>query len=170
MTADILDLSIVVLIVLSAIIGLVRGFVREALSLATWVAAAILAFQYFEPLSVHVPFAVESKVARLGIAFAVIFLGVLIIGSIINHIFSTAVSSIGLGGVDRVLGGGFGILRGGLIITLLVLLMIAMTPFPKYSWWQDSILVPWFENTANMVKDVIPQELPDYLGGQFSGD
>lgn len=170
MTAEILDLGIVVLIVLSAIIGLVRGFVREALSLATWIAAASFAFLYFDELAVHVPFAVQSKIVRIGIAFAVIFLGVLVVGSIINYILSTAVSSVGLGGVDRVLGGAFGILRGGLIITLLVLLMVAMTPFPKEAWWKDSRLMPWFENTANIVKDMIPKDLADRFGGRFSGN
>lgn len=170
MTADILDLGIIVLIVLSAVIGLVRGFVREALSLATWIAAASFAVLYFDQLAEHVPFAVQSKIARIGIAFAVIFLGVLVIGSIINYILSAAVSSVGLGGVDRVLGGAFGILRGGLIITLLVLLMVAMTPFPKSAWWKDSRLMPWFENNAVIVKEMIPKDLSSQFAERFSGN
>ncbi|MBU0655924.1 MAG: CvpA family protein [Gammaproteobacteria bacterium] len=163
MTAEILDIGILVLIVLSALIGLIRGFVREALSLATWVAAFGFSILYVKPLSEQLPFAVQSEVVRMGIAFAIIFFGVLVVGAIINHLLSTAVSSIGLGGVDHVLGGAFGVLRGGLIITLLVLLM-GVTAYPKQGWWKDSSLMPWFESAANTVKDMIPQDFSNYLG------
>lgn len=162
MTAEILDLGIIVLIVLSAIIGLIRGFVREALSLVTWVAAFGFAMLYVKPLSSQLPFAVQSEVVRMGIAFAIIFFGVLVIGAIINHLLSTAVASIGLGGVDHLLGGAFGVLRGGLIITLLVLLM-GLTAYPKQTWWKDSALMPWFEHTAGLVKEMIPQDFSSYL-------
>ncbi|EIJ33953.1 CvpA family protein [Thiothrix nivea] len=162
MTAEILDLGIIVLIVLSAIIGLIRGFVREALSLATWVAAFGFAILYVKPLSSQLPFAVQSEVVRMGIAFAIIFFGVLIIGAFINYLLSAAVASIGLGGVDHLLGGAFGVLRGGLIITLLVLLM-GLTAYPKQAWWKDSILMPWFENTATVVRGMIPQDFSNYL-------
>nr|WP_308873948.1 CvpA family protein [Thiothrix subterranea] len=97
MTADILDISIIVLIVLSAVIGLIRGFVREAFSLITWLAALGFAFLYYEQLAVHVPFDGQGKLGQVVIAFIVIFLGVLIVGSIINHLLSAAVSSVGLG-------------------------------------------------------------------------
>lgn len=162
MTAEILDLGIIVLIVLSVIIGLIRGFVREALSLATWVAAFGFAALYVKPLAAQLPFAVQSDVVRMGIAFAIIFFGVLVVGAIINYLLSSAVASVGLGGVDHVLGGAFGLLRGGLIITLLVLLM-GLASFPKQPWWQNSMLMPWFENMAQVVKQMIPQDFSNYL-------
>jgi membrane protein required for colicin V production len=117
---------------------------------------------YVKPLAAQLPFSVQSEVVRMGIAFAVIFLGVLVVGAVINYLLSTAVASIGLGGVDHVLGGAFGVLRGGLIITLLVLLM-GLTAYPKQAWWQDSRLMPWFENTAGVVKEMIPQDFSRYL-------
>jgi len=162
MTAEILDMGIIVLIVLSAMIGLMRGFVKEALSLATWVAAFGFAMFYVKPLAAQLPFAVQSEVVRLGIAFAVIFFGVLVIGTIVNHLLSSAVFSIGLGGVDHVLGGLFGVLRGGLIITLLVMLM-GLTASPKQAWWQNSMLMPWFDDAATKLKSVIPPDLSNYL-------
>ncbi len=130
MTADILDLSIIVLIILSAVIGLIRGFVREALSLATWIAAFGFAMLYVKPLAAQclLPYKVKSCAWELRLRSS--SLGVLMVGAMINHLLSTAVSSIGLGGVDHVLGGAFGVLRGGLIITLLVLLM-GLTSLPE---------------------------------------
>ena len=71
-------------------------------------------------------------------------------------------SSIGLGKIDHVLGGVFGIARGGLIITLLVLLM-GVTAFPKQSWWMDSLFIPWFEDAAVVVKGMIPENFSSYL-------
>ena len=162
MTAEYLDIGVFVLIVLSALIGLIRGFVKEALSLATWVAAFGLSMLYVKPLAAALPFAVQSEVVRMGIAFAIIFFGVLVIGAIINHLLSTAVSSIGLGKIDHVLGGVFGNARGGLIITLLVLLM-GVTAFPKQSWWMDSLFIPWFEDAAVVVKGMIPENFSSYL-------
>lgn len=162
MTAEILDAGIIILIILSALIGLIRGFVGEAFSLATWVTAFGLAIFYVKPLAAQIPFAVESEVVRLGIAFAIIFFAILVIGSILNHLLSTAVASIGLGGVNHLLGGVFGILRGALIITLLVLLM-GVTAFPKQAWWQDSLLMPWFEEASHVVKEMIPQDFSSYL-------
>lgn len=162
MTAQYLDLGIVVLILLSAVIGLIRGFVKEALSLVTWVAAAGLAFLYEARFANQLPFVVQSEVVRRVIAFAVIFFCILVIGAILNHLISTAISSIGLGGLDHVLGGAFGVLRGGLIITLLVLLM-GLTPYPKQAWWKDSIFMPWFENSAQLVRQMIPQHFASYL-------
>lgn len=161
-SADMLDVGIIILIVLSAIIGLIRGFVKEALSLATWVAAFAFALIYVKPLAEALPFAVQSEVARMGIAFAIIFFSVLVIGAIINHLLSSVVSSIGLGGVDHVLGGVFGVLRGGLIITLLVILM-GLTALPAQSWWKESRLIPWFEDSAEWLRSVIPPDFAAYL-------
>ncbi|WGZ95514.1 MAG: CvpA family protein [Candidatus Thiothrix putei] len=167
MTADILDISIIVLIVLSAIIGLIRGFVREAFSLITWVAAAAFAFFYYEKLAVHVPFEGQGKLGQVVVAFVIIFLSVLIVGSIINHLLSAAVSSVGLGGIDYLLGGAFGIVRGGLIVTLLVLLFSAVGHYSKEAWWADSRLMPWFEDSAKALKEMIPNKLPEELPGIF---
>jgi membrane protein required for colicin V production len=161
-SADLVDLGIIVLIVLSALIGLVRGFIREAVSLATWIAAAAFAFLYVRQLAAKLPFAFESEVARLGIAFAIIFFGVLVAGAIINHLFNTAIAAIGLGGVDRFFGGLFGIFRGGLLVTLAVVLL-SLTSLPANAWWKDSRLLPSFELAAVKLKNYIPADLSNFL-------
>lgn len=163
MTAGILDLGILILIALSAFIGLMRGFVREALSLTTWVAAFIVTLLYMKPLAATLPFGTQSEVMRLGISIAILFFGTLVIGAIINHFISSAISSIGLGKIDHVLGGLFGVVRGGLIITLLVMVIGSVTAYSKQSWWMDSRLMPWFENWATTVKDMIPDKLPAFI-------
>ena len=161
-SADLVDLGIILLIVLSAIIGLVRGFIREAVSLATWIAAAAFAFLYVRPLAAQLPFALQSEVARLGIAFAIIFFGVLVAGAIINYLFNAAISAIGLGGVDRFFGGLFGIFRGALLVTLAVVLL-GLTSLPANAWWKDSRLLPSFELAAVKLKHYIPTDVSNFL-------
>ncbi|WP_298608045.1 CvpA family protein [uncultured Thiothrix sp.] len=161
-SADLVDLGIIVLIVLSALIGLIRGFVREAVSLATWIAAAAFAFLYVRPLAAQLPFAVQSEVVRLGIAFAIIFFGVLVAGAIINYLFNAAISAIGLGGVDRFFGGLFGAFRGALLVTLSVVLL-GLTSLPANAWWRDSRLLPSFELAAVKLKNYIPADVSNFL-------
>ncbi|MEZ5536583.1 MAG: CvpA family protein [Thiolinea sp.] len=167
MTATLLDLGILILIVLSLIIGLIRGVVRELISLTTWVLAIGFALLYYKNLAAELPFAVHNEVARLGIAFAIIFFSVLVIGAIINFLLSSAVSSIGLGGLDHFLGAVFGTLRGALIVILLIIL-VGVTSLPEKSWWTESQLVPYFEQGAVWLKDQIPDDFTRYLEGARS--
>ncbi|MGB0846326.1 MAG: CvpA family protein [Thiolinea sp.] len=162
MTATILDLGIAILILVSLIFGFIRGFVREFISLATWVAAFAFAVLYLKPLANELPFTLQSEIARMGMAFAIIFFGVLVIGAIINYLLSAAISSIGLGGVDRFFGALFGALRGGLIVVLMVILL-GVTSFPAQSWWIDSRFIPYFEEGADWLKSRIPPDFSGYL-------
>ena len=162
MTATILDLSILILILISLIIGLIRGFVRELLSLTTWVAAVGFALLYVKPLSTQLPITMQSEVAQLGVSFAIIFFGVLIVGAIINYLLNSAVIAIGLGGLDHFLGGLFGALRGALIVSLLVIL-IGVTSIPANAWWVNSQIIPYFEEAAVRLKNFVPEDLSSYF-------
>ena len=159
-----IDIGIGILVLLSAIVGFVRGFVREAFSLATWIAAIAVAFLFFERLAEQLPFNISNDLARLGVSFVLLFLGILVLGSIINYLFNKAIHAIGLGGADRVLGGVFGVLRGALIVTLVVLLMgLGLTPFTESSLWKGSKLVPYFTDAAEWVKREIPPDVAEKL-------
>lgn len=173
-----IDIGILILIFLSALVGFIRGFVKEALSLTTWVAAILLAFAFSEELSTKLPFTISHDLARLGISFLLIFIGVLIVGSLINHIINKGIYAIGMGGLDRVLGGAFGVIRGALVVTLLVLLLsLGLTSFTDSVLWKESKLVPRFKESAEWVKSVIPpdiekkiKEMSETMGISSSGE
>jgi membrane protein required for colicin V production len=150
-----LDLVIVVIIVLSALISVVRGFVKETISLITWIVAGILAFRYFDPLAGMLEPYVNAPTIRNITAFAVLFVSTLVIGAIINFIMSQLVDRTGLGGTDKALGVLFGAARGVLIVTMIVLLA-SLTPMPEASWWQDSAMMGFFEKLAEWLKGIIP--------------
>jgi membrane protein required for colicin V production len=155
-----LDLTILAVIALSALISLIRGFVKESISLITWVIAGILAFRYFAPMSEFLEPFVSSPMIRSVAGFAVLFVSTLVIGAIINFIMSQLVSKTGLSGTDKALGVVFGGARGVLIVTMVVLLA-SLTPMPDAQWWQDSVLIDFFQQLAEWVKGIIPADAAD---------
>lgn len=155
-----LDLVILGIIVLSALISLIRGFVKESISLITWIVAAVLAFRYFSPMAELLEPFVEAPTIRNVAAFAILFIFTLVVGAIVNFIMSQLVSKTGLSGTDKALGVVFGAARGVLIVTMVVLLA-SLTPMPEASWWQDSATVGFFQQLAEWVKSIIPADAVD---------
>ena len=153
-----LDLVIIGIILISALISLVRGFVKESISLASWILAGFIAFRYFSALAELLLPYIESPTLRTGTAFAILFVCTLIIGAIINFMASQMVSKTGLSGTDRALGVVFGGARGVLIVTMLVLLA-GLTPMPAESWWQESASMEYFVTIASWLKDILPQDI-----------
>ena len=151
------DIAVISVIGLSVLISLFRGFVKEAISLATWIAAVVVAMLFSSRLASYLPVSIESGTVRVVIAFFVLFLITLIVGAIINYLISQMVSKTGLSGTDRLLGVIFGVARGGLIVAVLVLLA-GLTNMPKESWWQSTRTLPFFEKIAVQVKDVMPAD------------
>jgi membrane protein required for colicin V production len=152
-----LDLLILGVIALSALISLIRGFVKESISLLSWIAAGIVAFRYFSAMAELLEPYLADPTIRSMAAFAVLFISTLIIGAIINFIMSQLVSKTGLSGTDKALGVVFGGARGVLIVTMIVLLA-SLTPMPEAQWWQDSAMVGFFQQLAEWVKGIIPAD------------
>ncbi|TNF87558.1 MAG: CvpA family protein [Gammaproteobacteria bacterium] len=155
-----LDLVIIGIIVLSALISLIRGFVKESISLITWIVAAVLAFRYFSPMAELLEPFVDSPTIRNVAAFAILFIFTLVVGAIVNFIMSQLVSKTGLSGTDKALGVVFGAARGVLIVSMVVLLA-SLTPMPEASWWQDSATVGFFQQLAEWIKGIIPADAVD---------
>jgi membrane protein required for colicin V production len=155
-----LDLVILVIIVLSALISLVRGFVKESISLVTWIVAGLLALRYFSAMAELLQPFVEAPMIRDVAGFSIIFIFALVVGAIVNFIMSQLVSKTGLSGTDKALGVVFGGARGVLIVTMVVLLA-SLTPMPEASWWQDSASVGFFQQLAEWLKGIIPADAAD---------
>lgn len=154
----VVDVVVIFVIFLSALFSLIRGFVKEAISLATWIIAIWLAAAFAPKLATVLPGSIESEAVRLAISFGVLFVLALVVGAIVNTLVSQVVKKTGLSSADRIFGVAFGILRGGLIIIVFVVIG-GMTPLPDAQWWQSSILLQWFESTAMVIQEYIPQDL-----------
>ena len=156
------DIAIIVIILITALIGFMRGLVWMGIFIATWTAAIFLAIKYKDALASALPIKLGSEVAQTGLAFLLILLGVLLAGAIINFLFSKAVSAIGLGTFDRILGTGLGIVLGALAISLLVMLL-SLTELPKQPDWQQSRFIPRFQEAAEWIKTQIPEDFNQYI-------
>jgi membrane protein required for colicin V production len=154
------DYVIIGLIGLSALIGLMRGFVREALSLLAWVLAIWVGVRFAPLAAVELEPYVSTPSLRLMAAFAVLFVVTLIAAAIVNYLLVLLVRKSGIGGTDRFLGLLFGVVRGGAVVALLVLLA-GLTPMPKDPWWQESRLIPTFEDMALWIKGFLPPDIAD---------
>lgn len=150
------DIFIITVILLSFLIGLFRGLIKESLSLVTWVLAIVLAAMFAEPFSSVITFTKEPFI-RMVTAFFIIFLSTVIVGAFINYFVGLLVRKTPFSTPDRVLGGGFGLLRGVVIMTVVVLLA-GLTPLTQADWWQTSYSVEKFETLAIWVKERLPEE------------
>lgn len=162
MDLNFIDIGIVIFIVITALVGLGRGFVWMALFLGTWIAAAGIAFFYHDELMTKLPFTLSSEVFQRIVAGLIIFLVVLFVGTLLNHLITKAVRVIGLKSVDRLLGVAFGLALSGLIVAMTVM-FASLTKYTEQPMWQSSILVPKFASAATWIQENAPQQMSSLL-------
>jgi membrane protein required for colicin V production len=153
-----IDYVIIGVVALSALISLVRGFVKEAVSMASWVAAFFVASQFYSDVASFFTL-IDNPFYRSGVAILSLFIATLLLGALCNYVLSQLVSSTGLSGTDRVLGVCFGGVRGIFIVAAL-LFLLSFTAFPSAPWWKNSTLIPEFT--------VIVQWFFEFLKGSSS--
>ncbi|AOV96387.1 colicin V production protein [Edwardsiella hoshinae] len=161
-----IDWVIIGIIGFSALVSLVRGFVREALSLVTWGAAFFVASHFYSYLAAFFT-RFEDALVRNGIAIAVLFIATLIVGAIVNYVIGSLVERTGLSGTDRVLGVCFGALRGVLIVAALLFFLDTFTAMAQSEEWQQSRLIPqfrpiirWSFDYLQSTSSFLPEHMP----------
>lgn len=155
------DWLIIGIVAVSSLLSLKRGFLREALSLVTWVSAFIIARLFATSLSAYLVNYIETPSLRMLAAFAALFVLTLIVGALVGKLITALISATGLSATDRILGMGFGAVRGGLVVVVIVALL-GLTPAVEDQWWKDSQLIPhfvlmeeWTKETAKEIGGVI---------------
>jgi membrane protein required for colicin V production len=139
------DLTILGVIAISALVSLIRGFVREALSLVSWVVAFFVASRFYKDVSPLLEGHLQDPFLRDGAAILLLFVLTLIVGSLINYLIGILVDKSGLTGTDRVLGMVFGGLRGVLVVAAILFVLDSFTGLNSSAGWQQSILIPEFK-------------------------
>lgn len=157
------DYVIVGVILVSAMIGLLRGLVKEAFSLGTWIVSIIIGIRFCQPVSVLFVDYIEVPSIRVAAAFVALLLLTLILGAMLSYLVVQIVDKTGLSGTDRFAGFLFGIARGMVVMAILVLLA-GLTPLPQDPWWVESTLIGPFQDLSVWLRELIP----DGVSGYFS--
>lgn len=134
------DWTLIVIISLSSLMSLRRGFVKEALSLATWVVAFVVARSFHPNLQTLLVESISEPVLRTIAAFIMLFIGTLLVGAGVNFIVGALIRLTGLTPIDRLLGVAFGMARG-LILTVVLVALVRLTPFEQSDWWKNSVMI-----------------------------
>lgn len=154
------DIIILSTIAISTLISLFRGFIREAFSLAVWALAFWVSWTFFRVLATNMENMIATPSVRLGVAFAALMILSLMVGGLVNYLVIQMISKTGLSGSDRFIGMIFGAARGVLVIAILVL-AAGLTPFPADPWWQESTLIPYFQELAMWLQGLLPPEIAE---------
>ncbi|MDX1442396.1 MAG: CvpA family protein [Gammaproteobacteria bacterium] len=148
----------IAVIILSSLVSLWRGFVREALSLATWILAFWIAWAFSDHAAPWFGTWLDTPSLQTVAGFALLFFVVLLVGAMINHFASLAIEKTGLTGTDRMIGMIFGLLRGGVLVSILVLVGVLLK-LSRDPWWHESFLIPYFLPLAKWLMAFFPGNL-----------
>jgi len=159
------DIVIPGVIAISALFSLMRGFVREALSLLGWLVASWVALTFARDFAGLLLTGISAPSVRMVVSFTILFVVTLVISALINRLAGSLVAKTGLTSTDRLIGMIFGVARGVVVVAVLVLLA-GMTTIPQDAWWQESALIDVFHKLALWLRYTVAPEL---MGGAIPG-
>lgn len=170
----IIDGVVALVIVLSALLAYSRGLVREALAIAGWIAATVLAFLFadqVQPLVRQIPvlgdFIGDSCELSIIAAFAAVFAVALVVFSIFTPLFSSLVQRSVLGGVDQGLGFLFGVLRGILLVAVAFFVYQTVLSTQSITMVEDSRAAAVFSRLTGQIEERRPEEALGWITTQY---
>jgi membrane protein required for colicin V production len=162
MPLTILDIIVILVVLISATLAMVRGFVREVLSVASWLAAVAAAYFFYKPLVPLIRPYIESNTVATIVAASVIFFVALIVASYITTKISDFVIDSRVGAIDRILGFVFGTARGVLLAVVAVWFFNFMVTKPP-DWVAKAQSKPMLDDLGTRLVQVLPQDLEDWI-------
>lgn len=151
------DWVIIVVLILSTALSLWRGFAREALSLAGWVVAFVIANMFGGQMASVLAGVIENVTGRYVAAYAILFVGVLIAAGLLGRVVSQVIRFTGLTVLDRLLGTVFGFARGVILILVFVFVLRQLVPPADLQWLQRSQLMPHLDMLAQWTQTMFDQ-------------
>jgi membrane protein required for colicin V production len=152
------DYAVIVLLLLSIGAGVIRGAIREVMNIAGWVLAYGIAHAFAADLAPLFSEWVGEPVGRTFLAWAAIFLVVVLVVSMVASLLSEVVRKLGLSGLDRGVGALIGLARG-LLVLLALTLVIGLTKIPQSTVWREAVVTPWLELAALYTRGLLPESV-----------
>ncbi len=159
-----LDWLFIAVLLLSVVIGLWRGLVYEVLSLAGWVLAFVLAQWSAPDLAGWLPLGDTVQSVRYAIAFGLVFIVSVFAAGLLASLMRRMIQTAGLRPVDRMLGTGFGAMRG-IVLVLAIAVVFLLTPLRNSEWWTQSQGAPVAVAALKGLKPMLPERFGRYLPG-----
>ena len=156
------DIIIISIMLVSTVISLFRGFVREILSLVAWIVSFWAAATFAPQVATLLESYLSIPTARTVLAFIGVLVVALLLSGLVNTMIGRLIEKTGLSGTDRMLGGIFGLLRGVAIVAVVVLIA-GLTQIPGAPWWQQSQVIAPFETAALQIVDTMPPDLSKHF-------
>src|SRR5215468_6476791 len=155
------DYIVIVAIIISAVVGAMRGFLRESIAVGAWLIALFLAWHFSDLIAPHLgglmsDSEVRPWAARIIIVGLVLLLGAGI-GATLGHFVRLSIFS----GMDRLLGFAFGLVRGFVLLGVFVILG-QLLRLSSEGWWRHSLMIPYGESTANGLRTLVGEERVRY--------
>ena len=156
------DYGIVAIVLISLIVGLFRGLVREVFSLGSWILAVWLAWRYGPWLSERLAPHLSAPAIRLILGYCGMFVLGLLAGALVSMVVVRLIDATPLRGPDSALGAGLGLLRGGFIVVALVMLA-RPAEGAEPTWWRQSLLIPYLKPSADELRGLLPAKWQQQL-------
>ena len=149
------DWAFLAVVLLSMLMGVWRGLVREMLSLAGWVAAFFLAQWLAAAVAVHLPLQSAAPSVQYAAGFVIVFVGVIFLSALLAWLLGHLMGAVGLRPADRALGALFGLARAGVLLMALAVL-VRLIGMSGEAWWRESIIAPWLQVMLDGLRPVLP--------------
>ncbi len=152
------DYAILAILLVSIVVSVLRGLVREILSLVGWIAAFVVASLFAEQFAAMLVMLPAHPVLRLVVAFLLLLLGVALLMAMVNWGIMRGIQAAGMQLADRGLGGLFGLARGLVIVAALVIVG-GMTKLPEMDFWKDAMFSPLAQAAVLTIKPWLPASI-----------
>jgi len=152
-----LDWTLVAVLFLSALTAFAKGFIRELISMAALVAGLVIATLEYERASVWFDDLTRSHQTAQGLSFLALFLGTLLVGAVVSALAGKMIRTAGLQRIDRLLGAGFGLVRGAAMDCILLLALVTFGIKPDAV--KQSALAPYVTTGADTLAEAMPTPL-----------
>lgn len=162
------DFVLLIFLAVSVLAGLRAGFTRVVVHLIATIVGLLASFWFYRLVAVKLVGPLNGNIGLANLlGFLLIFVGVLVLGSVFAALLARIFRWFGLSWVDHLLGGAAGVIRGVLVITVLVDALVAFTPRPPPAYLDHSRLLPYTNEIAGWLMDVAPRGLKDSFDEQL---
>ncbi len=157
------DYLVIAAVIISAVVGSIRGFLREAIALVTWIVALFVAWHFSDTVAPHLGGLLAGSPVATWAARVIIVALLLLLGAGIGVTLAHFVRLSIFSGMDRFLGFVFGLFRGMVMLGVFVILAQVLR-LDGERWWRQSVLMPYGESIANGLRAVIGDDHPRHVG------